>query len=85
MIRRNGNGLTLVAAINRAICEFRRQRRVQWITVGGGGDFAADAGAEAQLAPFPRAKRDIAQADSVGAREILERIGWLRLPTSQAG
>ena len=66
MIRRDGNGLALVAAIDRAVRELRRKGRIKRITSGGRRNLAADAGSEAQLAPFPSAKRDVAHADSVG-------------------
>src|SRR5882724_3862692 len=72
LIRRYGDGLTLVAAINRAACEFRRQRRVKWITRGRWRDLAANAGSKTQLAPFPRAERDVAHADSVGIVQDLD-------------
>ena len=72
MIRSHGNRLTLVPAINRAIREFRRKRRIERIASGGGRDFAADAGAETQLAPLPGAERDVAHADSVGVVQDLD-------------
>src|SRR5690349_662730 len=64
--------LALMATVNGAIGEFRRQGGIQGVMLFISGDLEAKTSAVAQLSPFPGAEFYIADADSIGAVKHLD-------------